>query len=152
MWESNLKRFVKCFVLGEIKLFLKGGENNNFVFLFCFVQGEIKLFLKGAEDKNILMYLTQGESQNLRFFFNFLIFKLIHIVYVFLFTHVLMCSFEYFRKDRYILIKIFYLFLQLLGQESQIGICDVFGHFIVCGHYVVCMFCHRLSNGKIVRF
>ena len=36
-------------------------------------------------------------------------------LYVFLSTHILMCSFECFRKDMYILIRIFYLFLQLLG-------------------------------------
>ena len=32
-------------------------------FLKCFVQGEIKLFLKGREYTNFLMYLTQGKSQ-----------------------------------------------------------------------------------------
>ena len=30
MWESCLKRFLKYFVQGEIKLFLKGGENKIF--------------------------------------------------------------------------------------------------------------------------
>ena len=38
-----------------------------------------------------------------------------YCLYVFLSSHAVMCSFECFRKDRYILIKTFYLFLQLLG-------------------------------------
>ena len=124
-----------------------------------FIQGEMKLFLKGGEKKNIyiyiyiLMYLTQGESQFVCLLFAYgFIFVVIYCFSVFISTHVVMCSFECFRKDRYILIKIFCLFLQLLGQESQIGICDVFGHFIVYGHSVVSMFCHGLPKGEIVRF
>ena len=39
----------------------------------------------------------------------------IYCLSAFISTHAVMCSFECFRKDRYILIKIFYLLLQLLG-------------------------------------
>ena len=96
----------------------------------CFVQAEIKLFFKGGEYKNFLMYLTQGESQNLLLFFIFCFI----LLFICLSFHTCGDVFvECFRKDRYILIKTFYLFLQLLGQESQIGICDVIGHFIVLG-------------------
>ena len=47
-----------------------------------------------------------------------------------------MCSFECFKKDRYILIKTFCLFLQLLNQKYQIEIFDVFRHFIVIGIFL----------------
>ena len=88
------------------------------------------LFCLGGEYKNFLIYLTQGESQNLLLFF---IFRFI-ILFICLSFHTCGDVFvECFRKDRCILIKTFYLFLQLLGQESQIGICDVIGHFIVLG-------------------
>ena len=88
------------------------------------------LFCLGGEYKNFLMYLTQGESQNLLLFFIFCFI----LLFICLSFHTCGDVFvECFRKDRYILIKTFYLFLQLLGQESQIGICDVIGHFIVLG-------------------
>ena len=88
------------------------------------------LFCLGGEYKNVLMYLTMGESQNLLLFFIFCFI----LLFICLSFHTCNDMFvESFRKDMCILIKTFYLFLQLLGQESQIGICDVIGHFIVLG-------------------
>ena len=88
------------------------------------------LFCLGGEYKNYLIYLTQGESQNLLLFFIFCFI----LLFIGLSLHTCDDVFvECFRKDMCILIKTFYLFLQLLGQESQIGICDVIGHFIVLG-------------------
>ena len=59
---------------------------------------------------------------------------------------------ECFKKDRCILIKTFYLLL----ATSRLGVLDwdlwYIGHFIVYGHYVVCVFCHGLPKGEIVRF
>ena len=79
----------------------------------CFVQGEIKLFFKWGEYKNFLMYLTQGR---VRIYFFIPCFILLFICLSF---HTCSDVFvECFRKDRYILIKTFNLFLQLLGQES----------------------------------
>ena len=88
------------------------------------------LFCLGGEYKNYLIYLTQGESQNLLLFFIFCFI----LLFIGLSLHTCDDVFvECFRKDRCILIKTFYLFLQLLGQESQIGICAIIGHFIVLG-------------------
>ena len=120
---------------------MKFGKNFNYV-LTIFIQGEMKLFLKAGENKKVLMYLTQEESQ-----FACLLFAVVAIcqlLFIYLYsTHALMCSFECFRKGRYILIQIFYLFQQLLGQKYQIGICDVFEHFIVIGlfFYLSISFC-----------
>ena len=53
------------------------------------------LFCLGGEYKFFLMYLTQGESQNL---FLFLYSTSYYCLYVFLSTHALMCSFECFQE------------------------------------------------------
>ena len=77
----KFEKFFNCFYLGEMKLFLKGGENKVF-FLIIF------LF-------DICCYC---------------IFVICYL-YVFISAHAVMCSFEYFKKDKYILIKIFCLLL-----------------------------------------
>ena len=126
----------------------------------------MKLFLKGGKIKvfdvsNLGRELVCSWFYIFLVVFNKLISKLFvlwitlffsYFLSVFIYTHALMCSCNCFRKDRYISIKIFCLFWQLLGLKSKIGICDVFGHFIVYGHYVVCKFCHRLPNGEIIKF
>ena len=118
IWEILFKRFLNCFIKRVMKLFLKGRENKSFYFLF-------------------FMYRTQGEESQFTCFliFCYCIFVICCLSIV-ISTHALMCSCGCFRKDRYILIKTFCLFLQLLGQKSQIGIYDVFGKFIVIGLFL----------------
>ena len=41
MWEFCLKRFLKCFVYGEIKILLKGGEYEKF-FDVSNLEGELE--------------------------------------------------------------------------------------------------------------
>ena len=61
MWEFCLKRFLKCFVYGEIKILLKGGEYEKF-FDVSNLEGELE--------------------------FTFVFFLLIHIVYMSFFPHI----------------------------------------------------------------
>ena len=122
------KKVFKKFCLGELKLFMKGGEYN-FFFNVSKLRGRVSLLL--------FLYCVSY-----------------YCLYIFLSTHSVMCSFECFQERQvHSNQDLLHLFV-----TSRLGVLDwdlwcIWAFYCIwelC--YVVCVFCHGLPKGEIVRF
>jgi len=85
----------------------RGRNRRNVGILFVLFRRSWDCFWNGEKIKHFDVSNLGGELEFISFIDSY-------CLYVFLFTYT-MCSFECFKKDKYILIKTFYLSLQLLG-------------------------------------
>ena len=130
----------------------KGGERfrwESVGILFVLFRGSWNWFLKGGEYKNFFVVSNLGGE--LVYFFFFIFYFI--LLFICLSFHTCVDVFvECFRKDRYILIKTFYLLL----ATSRLGVLDwdlwcIWAFYCI---WALCCMCvlSRIVKGEIVRF